>query len=329
MTRNRNRVLSILISLMLIMSMVFSCVPMANAASTDVQSSGGQEIGLYGDVDMNGEINIRDVTRIQKHATYVLQLTDVQMILADVNQDGRVNVQDATALQKYILGVSQVGVVAGEVATEPDPTSSTEETTSSTEETTSSSEETTSSTEETTSSSEETSASVPADMVTVNLDVSAIGSSGSRYAVYTFDGAGGESWVDMTNLGSDRFTVELDKNTFTGLVFCRMDGETTENNWDNTWNQTEDLTLDGTLYTITGWGSGFEAKLPGVWSTEEPTSSTEEETTTTVEETTTTVEETTTTVEETTTTVEETTTTVEETSSSSVSTTRRVWFRND
>ena len=63
MTRNRNRVLSILISVMLIMSMVFSCVPMANAASTDVQSSGGQEIGIYGDVDLNGEVNIRDVTR--------------------------------------------------------------------------------------------------------------------------------------------------------------------------------------------------------------------------------------------------------------------------
>ena len=186
-------------------------------------------------------------------------------------------------------------------------------TTSSTEETTSSTEETTSSTEETTSSQEETSSSVPADMVTVNLDVSAIGSSGSRYAVYTFDGVGGESWVDMTYLGSDRFTVELDKNTFTGLVFCRMDGETTENNWDNIWNQTEDLTLDGTLYTITGWGSGFEAKLTGVWSTETPTSSTEETTSST---------------EETSSSVEETSSSVEETSTS-VSETIRVWFRND
>ena len=96
MTRNRNRVLSIFISIMLIMSMVLSCVPVANAKSTDILSSGGQEIGIYGDVDMNGEINIRDVTRIQKYAAHYIQFTDAQFILADVNQNGRVDVQDVT-----------------------------------------------------------------------------------------------------------------------------------------------------------------------------------------------------------------------------------------
>ena len=146
-------------------------------------------------------------------------------------------------------------------------------------------------------------------MVTVTLDVSSIGSSGSRYAVYTFGGGNKKVWTDMTNVSGDLFTVQLDKNTFTGLIFCRMDGATTENNWDNVWNQTEDLTLDGTLYTVTGWGTEVGAKLPGTWSTGEPTTTTVEETTSSVEETSTTVEETTTTVEETTTTVEETTTT--------------------
>ncbi|MGN1126500.1 MAG: hypothetical protein ACI4RI_03575, partial [Ruminococcus sp.] len=64
--------------------------------------------------------------------------------------------------------------------------------------------------------------------------------------------------------------------------------------------QTEDLTLDGTLYTVTGWGAEYGAKLPGVWGTVEPTTTTVEETTSSVEETTTTVEETSSSVEETT-----------------------------
>ena len=149
-------------------------------------------------------------------------------------------------------------------------------------------------------------------MVTVNLDVSAIGSSGSRYAVYTFGGGNKKVWTDMTNVSGDLFTVQLDKNTFTKLIFCRMDGATTENNWDNVWNQTEDLTLDGTLYTVTGWGTEVGAKLPGTWSTEEPTTTTVEETTSSVEETTSSEEETTSSVEETTTSTTSTTAPVED-----------------
>ena len=36
-----------------------------------------------------------------------------------------------------------------------------------------------------------------------------------------------------------------------------MNGATTENNWDNRWNQSENLKVSGgTTYKATGWGSG-------------------------------------------------------------------------
>ena len=53
------------------------------------------------------------------------------------------------------------------------------------------------------------------------------------------------------------------------VIFCRMNSGTTENNWNNKWNQTGDLTVptDGkNLFTVpdTGWDNFTET-----WSTKE------------------------------------------------------------
>ena len=44
------------------------------------------------------------------------------------------------------------------------------------------------------------------------------------------------------------------------LIFCRMDGSTSDNNWDNRWNQTVDLKISGenNMYIIdeNSWGDG-------------------------------------------------------------------------
>ena len=55
-----------------------------------------------GDVNMDGNITISDVTMIQRAAADLEQLTSGQKSLADVNGDGVVDVIDATCLQKFL-----------------------------------------------------------------------------------------------------------------------------------------------------------------------------------------------------------------------------------
>ena len=81
-----------------------------------------------------------------------------------------------------------------------------------------------------------------------------------RMAAYFY--GNGETWVDMTKSG-DNYTVEV-PDGYTNVIFCRMNGGTSDNSWNNKWNQTEDLTIPsgGGTYTITGWGGD---KSTGTW----------------------------------------------------------------
>ncbi len=65
-------------------------------------STGDYELG---DVNMDGKLNIRDATLIQKSIAKMETLDDIQSLLADYNSDGKVNVKDATAIQKFIAGI--------------------------------------------------------------------------------------------------------------------------------------------------------------------------------------------------------------------------------
>ena len=55
-----------------------------------------------GDVTLDGNINVRDVTEIQKWLGDLAELSNVQLYLADVNGDGNVTVHDVTALQNIL-----------------------------------------------------------------------------------------------------------------------------------------------------------------------------------------------------------------------------------
>ncbi len=57
---------------------------------------------LYGDADLNGKVNIKDATQIQKYAAKILDLDDVAYIQADVTGDTKVNIKDTTSIQKWI-----------------------------------------------------------------------------------------------------------------------------------------------------------------------------------------------------------------------------------
>ncbi len=59
---------------------------------------------LMGNVDLNGVVNIFDVTFVQKHSSKIIELDSYQLINADVNNDGEVNIFDATKIQRMIAG---------------------------------------------------------------------------------------------------------------------------------------------------------------------------------------------------------------------------------
>lgn len=58
-----------------------------------------------GDVDMDGDINISDVTLIQKYVAEIDTLTDQQVNLADVDKNRKIEITDATLIQKFLAEI--------------------------------------------------------------------------------------------------------------------------------------------------------------------------------------------------------------------------------
>ncbi|MBQ9742990.1 MAG: dockerin type I repeat-containing protein [Ruminococcus sp.] len=61
--------------------------------------------GLLGDVNQDGEVNVRDATAIQKHLASIITLSDEGLAVADYDGNGTINVKDATAIQKHLAGI--------------------------------------------------------------------------------------------------------------------------------------------------------------------------------------------------------------------------------
>ena len=64
-----------------------------------------------GDTNLDGLINIGDVTTIQGYLAEFELFSDDQLALADTNGDGKVDIGDATHLQKYLAEFD--GIVLG------------------------------------------------------------------------------------------------------------------------------------------------------------------------------------------------------------------------
>ena len=79
---------------------------------------------------------------------------------------------------------------------------------------------------------------------------------GARFAVYFFDNSVEKNeWVSMTYNENKKLyqVVSPSSHNYPNLIFCRMNPDA-ENEWgkDKVWNQSADLTLDGTTYVIGG-----------------------------------------------------------------------------
>ncbi len=77
---------------------------------------------------------------------------------------------------------------------------------------------------------------------------------GARFAVNFFS-VFGDEWVDVVDKDGDGiYSGTTPEGYYTNLIFCRMYPDKADNNWDNRWNQTADLTFSSStpLCTLTG-----------------------------------------------------------------------------
>ena len=66
---------------------------------------------VYGDVNLDGKIDITDATSIQKYIADMNKFTGLQEKLADVDGDGKVTVIDATLISRYLSSAKNTGRV--------------------------------------------------------------------------------------------------------------------------------------------------------------------------------------------------------------------------
>ena len=87
------------------------------------------DIYLYGDADLNGEVNIKDASVVQKHIAKTITLKGKAFTQANVTGDTEVNIRDATTIQKKVANIidkfpieqkspAQVGAAGGESLTD-------------------------------------------------------------------------------------------------------------------------------------------------------------------------------------------------------------------
>ncbi len=68
---------------------------------------GGDEGGIYGDVDGDGVVTAQDATKIQRRGVELETFDATQEALADVNGDGRVSILDVTCIQRYLAEMTE------------------------------------------------------------------------------------------------------------------------------------------------------------------------------------------------------------------------------
>lgn len=59
---------------------------------------------VLGDVNLDGRIDIKDVSLIQMYLSDIVNISEANVVAADVNRNGKVDVNDATLIQEYISG---------------------------------------------------------------------------------------------------------------------------------------------------------------------------------------------------------------------------------
>lgn len=65
-------------------------------------------VQITGDTNSDGQIDIADLLKVQKHIKNASKLKDVYYLAADINKDGNVDIGDLLKIQKHIKGVAKI-----------------------------------------------------------------------------------------------------------------------------------------------------------------------------------------------------------------------------
>lgn len=97
-----------ILSSVLVAVIFLTCLSIFGVSAEEVQPA---EF-IYGDVDMDGDVTIKDATLIQKGVAGLVYLTGVQRYLTDP-QSSDVTVKEATTIQKKLAGISVANSLVG------------------------------------------------------------------------------------------------------------------------------------------------------------------------------------------------------------------------
>ncbi|MBQ2972244.1 MAG: CotH kinase family protein [Ruminococcus sp.] len=96
---------------------------------------------------------------------------------------------------------------------------------------------------------------------------------GARFAAYLCNGSSAAKWYSASDGDGDGiYSITVSSGeSHANIIWCRMNGANATNDWNNKWDQTNDLTWDGSqnLYTVSegAWSNG-----DGTWSSYTPLS---------------------------------------------------------
>ena len=62
-------------------------------------------VGMLGDANLDGKVNILDATAIQKYLAQLESFSDKQLAVADANRDAKVNILDSTQIWKSLAQI--------------------------------------------------------------------------------------------------------------------------------------------------------------------------------------------------------------------------------
>ncbi len=91
------RIMAVLMTLAMVLSL-----PAFSASAAEFEDYYTAPTEIYGDVDGDFEVNVKDATAIQKHLAKFIEIDESIMEFADVNASGDITISDATLIQKYV-----------------------------------------------------------------------------------------------------------------------------------------------------------------------------------------------------------------------------------
>lgn len=89
----------------------------------------------------------------------------------------------------------------------------------------------------------------------------------ARFAAYLYGDTGASIWADMTLIDAEAgvYSFLVDRHLYDYVIFTRMNPATTENSWENRWNQSADITIPKDMNCAT-MDEGYWDEATVVWS---------------------------------------------------------------